>query len=200
MARSRRGRNGGVTGSLSATGGCHRPTEAATRCAAIALSWGGSLLAKGVAEPLDRNQGTETQMKAQGPALNRYSRSACGAILVAVSTLGCSEDIWDVGVQLAPEMFMVDFGSTAATIPTVTCDLQTPTICGGSQVVEFTGGQWGGHHHLGLRRRNGALLRPGGRARDVYGGRPPGRRLHEQGRTQRRCRWYAWWTSPSPSP
>jgi hypothetical protein len=72
--------------------------------------------------------------------LNRYSRIACGALLAAVSALGCSEDIWDVGVQLAPEMFTVDLGSAAATIPTVTCDPQNPTVCGGSQVVEFTGG------------------------------------------------------------
>jgi hypothetical protein len=37
-------------------------------------------------------------------------------------------------------MFTVDFGSATATIPSATCDPQNPTICGGSQIVEYTGG------------------------------------------------------------
>ena len=53
-------------------------------------------------------------------------------------TLGCSEDIFDVDVELA-NAFAVDFGSATGTIPTVTCDAQNPTICGAVMALEFMG-------------------------------------------------------------
>ena len=75
--------------------------------------------------------------------MTRQSRSASLPITILASvfaTLGCSPDIFDVSVALAPEMFPVDFGATTGTIPTVACDPQSPAPCGGDLSVDFTDG------------------------------------------------------------
>ena len=77
-------------------------------------------------------------MKTDDAAMTRPSMAARAAIGVMMFALGCSEDVFDVDVELA-NAFAVDFGSASGTIPTVTCDAQNPAMCGAGLVVEFMG-------------------------------------------------------------
>ena len=76
-------------------------------------------------------------MDTRHSATTGRSKYTWGAIVAAVLAVDCSPDIFDVSVDLTPEVFSADFGAANGTIPVVTCDAQAPAICGGDKVIEF---------------------------------------------------------------
>jgi len=64
----------------------------------------------------------------------------CAAAFVG----GCSSDIFDTDIDLATEPYQVNVGSTTGNIPDLMCDPATPTACGASSAVTFSGNSGSG--------------------------------------------------------
>ena len=67
--------------------------------------------------------------------VNRWGGCAVAIALTSLSA-GCSKDIFDVTVELGSEATSADFGQQSGTIPTVTCDPSSPSVCTDGQTVD----------------------------------------------------------------
>jgi hypothetical protein len=68
----------------------------------------------------------------------RAGRAAAAAALIATAggAVGCSSDVLDVDVALAPQTYGADFGAAAGEIPAVACEPQVADSCGGPGPLE----------------------------------------------------------------
>jgi hypothetical protein len=65
------------------------------------------------------------------------AKGACAAALACLSlATGCSTDIFDTTVNLGSEAYDADFGCANGTIPTVTCNPDSASVCTASQTVD----------------------------------------------------------------
>jgi hypothetical protein len=69
--------------------------------------------------------------------LSTVTKRDCAAVLVCLSlATGCSTEIFDSTVNLGSEAYDADFGCANGTIPTVTCNPDSTSVCTAGQTVD----------------------------------------------------------------